>query len=369
LVTFVFAAGLWATAAQAQTKVHPLTGNARFQLGDGRLAPIAPAISVERPIPIGLTPAPNGRVIAVSGATVVQTTGPDPRKMVFAPGQLTAPGNPVVVGVYLQNSVVLQVKTAIPVSLPRAQATLSARGRTGASTVSFCPGQTVTPSGNPGCVSTSAGPGIRGRMRYTKTAAQFGGLMQGNFRGSANIALRVSGTPPGTVTAVFALATPFPTGAQGGPFGFKISTSGAPPPPPNGLGGFVANAAGTLIGPPLWQHATASGIPNPVKSYGGPWTTGMVTISAELNDVGPYPEIFVFSGMDSRVNGVGNISLVSGSVSWRALSGPNANRGWLNLTVGPRIVPTPAVSKGGLAAVFGLFALAGGYALRWRVGS
>ena len=76
-------------------------------------------------------------------------------------------------------------------------------------------------------------------------------------------------------------------------------------------------------------------------------------------------EIFTFTGSDNRVNGVGTISLVAGGVSDRGVSGPNGNRGWLNLTVGPVIFdgPIPAVSHGGLAAVFGLLALAGGYAL------
>jgi len=355
LVTFVFAVGSWATTAQAQTKTHSLTGNARFQIGNGV------------PIPISFTPAPNGRVVAVPGATVVQTTGPDPKKMVFAPGGMTAPGNPMVIGVFPANSAVFQVATAIPISLPGAQATLSAGRRTGASTVSFCPGQTVTPSGNPACVSPNSRVpvNIHGRMRYTKTVAQFGGPMQGNFGGQADVALEAVGLPPGTLIVAFAFATPFPTGAQGGPFGFKNSTAWPPFPPPNGIGVFRANANGTLIGPPLLQSPDWGGHPNPATSYGGPWTTGMLTVSVTAN-IGTPSEVFVFSGMDSRVNGVGNISLVSGSVSARGLSGPNGNRGWLNLTVGPAIVPTPAISKGGLAAVFGLLALAGGYALQRR---
>jgi hypothetical protein len=93
----------------------------------------------------------------------------------------------------------------------------------------------------------------------------------------------------------------------------------------------------------------------------------MLTISVTAN-VGP-PEIFVLSGMDSRVSGVGAISLVSGSVSARALSGPNANRSWANYVVGPQIQPTPSMSSHGLAAVFGLLALAGGYVLQRRVRS
>jgi hypothetical protein len=354
LVVFVFAFGLWATTAQAATAVHSVTGNARYQIGNGL------------PIPIGFTPAPVGRIKFPPGAVLSQTTGPDPKAIINPAGGVTHPGTPGVIGVFPQNSAVFQVYTALPLAGPKSTVTFVKSGRTGFKTVSWCPGQTVTPSGNPGCASAAAGPGINGMMRYTKTVAQFGGPNQGNVGGAANVALRVSGTPPGSVTAIFALATPFPTGAQGAPFGFKNSTAGGITLPPNGVGGFVANANGTLVGPPLWQHPTASGQPNPVTGYGAPWTTGMLTISVTAN-VGPSPEIFVMSGSDNRVGGAGTISLVTGSVSARALSGPNANRGWLNYTLGPPLFPgpVPAVSNGGLAAVFGLVALAGGYAL-WR---
>jgi hypothetical protein len=78
----------------------------------------------------------------------------------------------------------------------------------------------------------------------------------------------------------------------------------------------------------------------------------------------PTPEIFIFSGMDSRINGVGSISLVSGAVGTRSLNGPNAHRGWLNLTLGAPAVP--AVSPPGLAAAVGLLILSSVYALRRR---
>jgi hypothetical protein len=52
------------------------------------------------------------------------------------------------------------------------------------------------------------------------------------------------------------------------------------------------------------------------------------------------------TGMDSRVNGVGTISLVSGALSDRLISGPNANRGWLRLTV-----PEPGTAIGAVAAL------------------
>jgi hypothetical protein len=348
LVTFVFAVGLWATTAQAQT-VHSLTGNARFQIGDG----LPPGSEV--PIPITFAPPPNGRVVAKPGATVVQTGGPDPKKMVFAPGQLTAPGIPVTIGRF--PPAIFQVATNLAVQFPKTKVTFAAGGRTGPPVVTFCPGSVGT-GGGFGCLTWSAGI-IPGVMRYTATVAQFGGPGQAAIQGSADLAVRVAGTPPGVVTAVFARATPPPTLAAGGPFYWSNMAARAPFPPPQGFGRFVATANG-LLTTTLYQHPSASGISNPVTSWAGPWTTGMLTVSL------PFGSLFTLSGSDNRVNGVGNISLVSAAVSVRGLSGSTVDRGWLNLTVGPGTVPTPAISKGGLAAVFGLFALAGGYALRRR---
>lgn len=353
LAVFALIAGVSSTAFAQKTKVYSISGDARFQIGNGL------------PIPIGLTPPPHGRMHIQPGAAILQTTGPDPKQMILPPSGATAPGNPVVVGLFQANSALFQVATAIPLTGPKGTARLRASGRTGAATVSWCPGQVVTVFGNPGCGSAAAGPGINGRLVYTKTANQFGGVLQGKVGGFADIAIRVSGTPPGNVTAIFAIANPFPTGAQGGPFGFVGVTAGEAPGPPNGVGGFVAGDNGTLL-TQVFAHPTANGQPNPATTYGGPWTTGQVKVSVTAA-LGP-DEIFTFTGSDNRVNGVGTISLVCGGVSDRGVSGPNGNRGWLNYTIGPVILdgPVPAVSHGGLAAVFGLLALAGGYALHRR---
>ena len=75
---------------------------------------------------------------------------------------------------------------------------------------------------------------------------------------------------------------------------------------------------------------------------------------------------FVITGGDSRVSGVGAISLVAGSMSNRGVSGPNANRGWLNMTIGSPLGALPSMSGPGIAALVGLMSLAGGYAMRQR---
>jgi len=353
VAAFALVGGLWATTAQAQIELHSVSGNARSQIGNGL------------PIPIGFTPPPTGQIKFPPGGVLQQTTGPDPKAIINSPGGVTWPGPPGVIGVFIQNPKVFQVFTALPITGPKFKGTFKAGGRTGASTVSWCPGQTVTPAGNPGCLNPGGGI-INGLMVYKKTVAQFGGPNQGNVGGVANVALKLTGTPVGsgtTVQAIFALATPDVTGAQGAAFGLVTTTAGAAPAPPNGIGKFIANANGTLIGPPISQNTTQPGLPNPVTAYGAPYTTGMLTIQVTALTT---PETFTMTGSDARVNGVGTLSLVAGSISNRTLSGPNANRAWLNYTVGPIVVPTPAISKGGLAAAFGLLALAGGYVLRRR---
>jgi hypothetical protein len=355
LVAFVLTAGLWATAAQAT--VHSLSGNNRVQIGNGL------------PIPITSQAAPNGRVLPVAGATVMQTEGPDPKAIRVSPTQLTAPGNPVNLPVFLANPNVFQVQTSVTINFPNQKGTLSAGRRTGASAVQFCAGQSVTPNGNPACASAGGGPGLNGVMRYTKTTNQFGGPMQGAAGGGANVALRVNAGAPCAYAGganpacqvIFALATPDPTGAQGGPFGFQNGTAGNAQSP--GRYYMTVTAAGKIVG--ITNVGLGPGAANPATSYGGPWSTGKLTVSVTAN-LGPADEVFPMRGKDNRVNGVGAISLVSGSVSNRGLSGPNANRGWINWTIGPQLPVTPTMSTRGLAAFVGLMALAGGYALRRR---
>jgi hypothetical protein len=79
------------------------------------------------------------------------------------------------------------------------------------------------------------------------------------------------------------------------------------------------------------------------------------------------PETFTLTGMDDRTTGgAGTIQLVSGGLSQRVSSGPNANRGRIRLELGPAI-GVPALSPAALAATAGLMLLAAGYAMRRRL--
>jgi hypothetical protein len=100
------------------------------------------------------------------------------------------------------------------------------------------------------------------------------------------------------------------------------------------------------------------------SSRGYPWTTGMITISAFA--AGQF-ELFTITGMDNRTTmGAGTIQLVSGGVSQRTQSGPNANRGWIRLVLAP-LPGVPALSTPALAVTAGLMLLVAGYTMRRRL--
>lgn len=347
--------GVWATTAQATNTAHSLTGNARFQIGDGL------------PLPqVGFTPPPDGGIPAVAGAQAFQSSGPNPKNLIVPTGQLWNFGAPSQnIGVRGNNPSVFQVRTEIPIRVPAAKMTMRAGGRTGAANVFACPGLALNDAA---CLGAPpfAGAAIPGRMIYTATSNQFGGPGPSFFAGSADVAIDAfaGGAGCSACTAVFAFASPAGTGGQGAPFGFFVATTGMLANP-SGVAVVSADANGVLTA--VLASNLGTGLPNGNTSYGGPWTTGMITVTnaAALGSA----ETFTLTGGDNRTAaGAGTISLVSASVSNRLLSGPNANRGWLNLTLGaagfnPAV---PAMSPQSLAAIFGLVALAGAYALRRR---
>jgi hypothetical protein len=355
---FVLTAALWSSTAGAQT-AHPLDGNARFQIGNGL------------PIPITLQPAPNGPVLAIDGATIGMTAPQG--AITIKPSQFTHAGTPKNQPVFFANPNVFQVNTSIPIQFPGdGSAVFAPDGRTGADVVTFCPGDVVTASNNPMCPGPSTGV-ISGLMRYTRTGGELGGPARGKLQGAANVALRVTSGAPcayaGGVNeackAIFALATPQATGAQGATFGVVVSTAGGAPPSPSGKFYVTIGPIGSILG--ITNTGLGAGLPNPATSYGGPWTAGTLTVSITDN-AGASTEVFVLSGMDTRdpITGQGFVNLVSGSVSDRSLSAPNANRGWLNLEISPPFGVVPAMTTPGLAAAIGLIALVGAYFVRKR---
>jgi hypothetical protein len=203
------------------------------------------------------------------------------------------------------------------------------------------------------------GNSIHGLMRYTKTLSQFGGPASASFGGGASGARRVSApapcqfaTNPGCLAIFYRGMAP---AAPGGAFGATVMSAGTAPNP----GLFRVNATGGGRLTAITPTGLAPGLANPAQSFAGPWTTGRVTVSI-TNPTGGASQVFIFTGSDTRVGGVGSLSLVAGSIGYSMLGGPSANRGWVSLTLAdPAAVPGLATrSLASLAALLGVGGLA-----------
>jgi len=357
-LTVLLVAILWATSAAAQFRNHPISGNFRFQIGNGL------------PIPITLIPPPNGGIVGTPNATIKQgTVG---KTIVIASPIATAPLSARTIGVFQANNNVFQVRTSIGFNLittgPNAarEGWWAPGGRTGPATVTWCPGSPLpTAAVGTRCTAGPTGRQVPGQMRYVSTGNQFGGVSQGTLSGGtvgvaakgAIVHLRATGTAPchnvtnGPCQAAVNYVSVNAKGAQGGPFGTTVTTPGFAPNP--GVFGIGANGNGTVT--TILTTFPVPGVTNRPTSYGGPWTTGMLTVSA-VSTAGMGTEIFTRTGSDNRTSalGAGTISLVSAAVSNRTLSKPNANRGWANLTIGAP-VPEPAA----MAATAGMLVMLG----------
>jgi len=360
----------WATSAQAVTASYSLSGNSRAQIGNGL------------PLPITFQPAPNGKVQVAAGATVMQTTGPDPKVMTFTQNPTASWGPETSTAhVALFNPVVWQVKTSLIVNGPAqtamtaATAMMAAGGRSGPAILTWCPGQPLpTAAFNPGCTNPASatmvhGASMNASLRYEATHNQFGGTSRTQVAGGASVVIQAGATMApckhtslggihASCIGAFSVVNPNPTGIGGGPFGIANITT--PALSANiFLAGVLTSGTVTAVGAgPLGSFPK-----NNVKSYGAPITTGKVTIRAPLAAGGP--ETFYLQGSDNRVDGIGSISFVNGGLSARSLSGDNGNRGWANYSVAPFSVPS--ISNGGLILLGAIFLAATAWMVRRAV--
>lgn len=369
VATCLVLGGAWATTAQAQTAKYSLSGNTRAQIGGGL------------PLPVTFQPAPNGKIVLPPGAYVNQTAGPDPKAMTFVKNTVTPlfPIQTSTAVVALFNTKIHQVRTSLYVNGPAGTmgTAMFARGaRTGPQIFTWCPGQPLpTASFNPSCTNpTTIGSAVvPASVRYEATTGSlaagwgFGGtsraIVGGGTKGGASVVLRAgTGLAPcqhpvftgplpvkAGCVAAFSKVIVNPTGVGGGPIGVvNITTPALSPgnvhPIAVTTAGAVTKAGTTVVAPSTFPK-------NNVKTYGGPWTTGKVTVRAPLANAGA--EVFYLQGSDNRVNGIGSISFVSGGVSARTLSGDNANRGWQNYEVSAFSVPS--ISNGGLILLGAIF--------------
>jgi len=367
----------WVGSVQAQ---YLLTGNSggEMQIGTGLPLPIgpngifaggkAPGTAGKAYWPDLLVP-PNPNVLFGASpaptATIMQNLSTTMGGAIaFPPGVLTKPaaGSPVRIGVFPTNPALMQVATSVDYSWPSVSQTFAPGG---------APGPAVLGTGIVnGVIAYSGGAksfGGPGQFSFTPGPGASGGRVPTNPGGVDPIATvwinAFAGLPATVMTVAVAGASNMGGLAQpGAPVTGPVSTTAFGPITTMGFGGVNITTGGTAMNPfcctvgPLGTinasvAAGGPGLTNMVTgSKGFPWTTGFITVS-QPNAVPP--EIFFLSGTDMRVSGIGNVSLVSGSLSVRKLSGPNANRGWLSLTL---VTPEPSavLAAAGALGMLGL---------------
>ncbi len=349
LVLTVLFALLAASAASAAKVLYSVSATARRFTGS------------QLTLPIGGPAAGNG--------FLAQQTGTAPFTVSISDAQLDRAAAPATDPLFLGGGNALQLRTSLAVQVPprNVLATFKANGRSGPPVLSFCPGgtqpgQTVfngTGAFNPNCsVPSSAPTGVgsaNGVMRYSKTTNQFGGLGALAAQGTASLAvwlaLPTTGGAPGQVA--FA-ADVIDASGPGEPIDASPDVGVLDGLVVKQLFGYTPSGIITATGATI---ISASDVTQ--TAWGGPLTTGQMKISVTANQ-GPIPDIFTLTGSDTRdASGIGNITLVSGSISRTNLTGSSATRNVVSLTITPE--PAKLASAG-----FALLALVGGHQLHRR---
>jgi len=367
VLTFLLGLGLATSAQAANGKRWSLIGGgAQLHIGNGLALPIQPAVPA---LPGGtvfpplLIPVKAGKVPVIHGTTAL----PNQNRFFVPNGALSKAAVQNTVGVKFSNPKVFAVGTNLKYVWPGS----------GASGVTF----QQQPGG-----STAMIAGFGGTMTYFNAlGTRFGGAAQfdlspgppaGLYPASpVTVYAKINGTTPPCTHPAFAgakpgcvagilFAKPTGKGAIGGPASGTAMTPGAVVTPPN----IVILKMGAVPLGTISAAVKAAVTPLPTNmasSHNGPWTTGQIVIS---QPAAVPPEIFTITGADLRAaNGSGTIQMVAGSLSARVTSGPNANRGWVRLILGPPITSVPSMSVLGLATTVALMLLGFAYATRRRL--
>jgi hypothetical protein len=384
LICFLLGLGL---AVTANAKTYSLVGGGgQIQIGGGLPLPIqATNTAVTGAVfPTLLVPAVSGAVISGTTAMAAQ------QKLSIPAGVLSKPAVQLTLGQYAQNPNLYAVGTNLGFIWPAAPAVLSTGARTGAKTMTI-----TTVGGNNITYSNALASKFGGPAQFALAGGAASGILAGASVTLYGIGVPGPGNPPCVHTAL--TPTPFPvagnpacvagiggalpTGlaAMGAAVGGVITTPGGTPtatmrtPTPGpvpgvGIGAFgpgpakPGGALGTVSFFTFTPAGTMTGFTNMASSLGYPWTTGKIQVSAPF--ASGAPEFFTLTGGDARnASGVGTIQLVSGALSQRTRTGPNANRGWVRLVLAAAPdVPALSPSMGVVAALVMLTTF--GYAVR-----
>jgi len=397
LLSALVSLALGLTAGSAQALDFSLTGGGgQLHIGNGLALPIQQAAT---PGQTGTVFPPLGVPVRAGPAPIVAGTVAKPlivagakqgyqRRLDVPAGVLAKPAGLTTVGVKFSNPNLFAVGTNLAYDWPAAPAQFS----TGAAVGGGGTG-TATVSGHGGVMTYSNALGKRfgGPAHFLLSpGAPAGDYLQAPI----TIWLKVNGaTPacthshptffggpaatPGTACVVgVVLANPTGLAGAGGVSTISVSTVGATIPGANiALARLGTSPLGTLlpgihpavqVKPYPFPAAQNPGLPpnNNATSRPGPWTTGQIVIQ---NSAATPAETFTLSGKDARTaGGGGSIQMVSGALSSRLATGPNANRGWVRLELSP-VAGVPSMSPVGLATTAVLMLLTAGYVMRRRI--
>jgi hypothetical protein len=384
----VLALALGSAVGTAQaTDFSLIDGGGQLHIGGGLALPIQTAIPNYGPasptkLPPLLVPIRTGAWPVVTGTLAKPLlTAPGKqgyqRKLVVPPGVLSKKAAQTTIGIKFSNLSLFAVGTNLTYKWPAVTATFS--------------------TGN--AITTTSVSGFGGSMTYSNAlGSRFGGAAQfalspgsaaGNYaQAPVTLYLKINATTPACTNAhpLFGgtdpacavgimLAVPTGVAGIGGATPTTVKTPGSPATLPNvaivkmgltPLGTFLPGLAPPAATKPYPVRAASATLPtNMATSQPAPWTTGRIILTNAL--AVPTAETFTITGKDDRtVGGAGTIQMVSGALSSRAGSGPNANRGWVRLKLRAQ-APLPSMSPVGLATTAGLMLLVAGYALRRRI--
>jgi hypothetical protein len=339
-----------AIASNAQTYYSITSGGGQNQIGDGLPVPIQ---QNRTPMggPIGTKTMFPPLLIPVNpdpAKALVKQTGLAPAQLKLAPGALRrVPTTPNLIALANNNPKVFQIRTKISFSEPGSQAGTKTFKKDGWRTKA---------------VSFAGAPGNAAAF-YSGSTNRFGSPAQTRVAALSKVGVWVNAGAMlpckhplfggANASCVAPKVRAVPVAAAGGAMtmggkvtaGTTLTTPGTPTTPglvavsiPN-TKGLIAKSA-TLV--------KTGTLTNMATSVGFPWTTGKIVLS-QPSAFAAF-EKFTITGKDSRTAmGVGTLSLVSGALSDRTVSGPNSNKSWMRVTL-----PEPGAVLGAVAALASL---------------
>jgi hypothetical protein len=275
---------------------------------------------------------------------------------------------------------VVQLTTMIDAKGPAFPAVLKAGPKTSRPVnFAWCPGATpgVGTTNNPNCTTGKAtatganpGNGVRpGRVRYTKTGSQFGGVAQALLKGGGSVGVFIGGTPMSQMI----LHNPFGGAATSNDqeAGGAYQNTGSVMLAAGDITIQTATVAGqgkATTGGVITMQGALAGMGGPETNYttGFPFTTGKVQATNPTTGMGRGTTMLTLTGMDVATGmGGRNIVMVASALTKRIVAGTSyMHLDVMNMTLTPFAVPS--MSRGGFAAA-AVIVLAAGYMLRRRL--